>query len=195
MVKTEKLLISPTNKEDLWNSPWSILLKEENKKQIGTVSFEGEKARGTVPITVELNEDFRNKGYGTEVFRAMVNWAFLHNDVYEVQAETEHENDKCVNALEKSGFVFRDNEGKKEFYSVTKPKSSWLGVYLVIGINVGLVLAILLNNTWSGMAIGMALCIYIGSYLDIVEAKKKAAIVGKKEVKRGLPKKAKSEQA
>lgn len=182
-LKSPKLFITPSNEADLWESDWIISFRDDDNKPIGTVSFAGEKANGTVPIRVELIEKYRNKGHGTDVLRMMVEWAFLHKNVYEVTAVCEHENDKAVHALGKAGFVFRDGKGGTEIYSVTKPKTTWMGAYLAIGIFIGLALGIVLNSAWVGLVIGLVVCLSTGAAMDAKAAKDRERIVGKYEKK------------
>lgn len=178
MIKSDNLLITPTDKKAVWSAPWTVELRKEDKKQIGTVQFEGAAEKGAVSIHLELDEDYRNKGYGTEVLKEMVHWAFLHRDIYSVTAEVDHDNDKGVHALEKAGFVIRENEGKTEHYSVVKAKTTWLGVYIVIGINVGMILGIIFNNAGLGLAIGLVGCMGIGNAMDYKEMLHRKEITG-----------------
>ena len=101
-LKTDTLTITPSNMEDLWESDWIIALKKGEKEQLGTATFAGVKRLGTVPLYVELLPEYRNRGLGTEIIRMLVNWAFLHKNIFEVVSRAEHENDKGINALEKA---------------------------------------------------------------------------------------------
>ena len=133
-LKSDTVTITPSDMENLWESDWIIAFRKGEKEQLGTATFAGEKLLGTVPLNVELMPRYRNRGLGTEIIRMMVNWAFLHKNIFEVVSKVEHENDKGVNALQKAGFVFRGNEGKVETYSIIKRKTAWTGVYAVVGI-------------------------------------------------------------
>lgn len=179
-LKTEEITITPTNEEDLWESDWVIAFRKGGEEQIGTASFAGEKLLGAVPLRVELARNYRNRGIGTEVIKMMVNWAFLHKNVYEVVSRVEHENDKGVNALQKAGFVFRENEGKIETYSITKEKTVWTGVYVIVGIAAGMILGLVLNNLWLGFAIGLIVSLLIGKSMDYSDQKYRESVTGKK---------------
>ncbi len=178
-MKAQRFVIQLTDENDPWNAEWEIRSTYDDEL-IGSASFVGEKARGTVPLQLTLKDQYRNKGYGTEIFRMMVNWAFSHSNVYEVSAVCDKENDSCIFALEKAGFVFRSKEGTEEYYSITKSRTSWMGLYIIIGFNVGLVLAIVLNSTWTGLGIGMLICIAIGATMDQKANKKRENITGRK---------------
>lgn len=178
-LKSDIITITPSNVEDLWESNWIIAFRKGEKEQIGTASFSGEKLLGTVPLQVELAPKYRNRGLGTEVIKMMVNWAFLHRNVYEVISWVEHENDKGVNAVQKAGFVFRGNEGNVETYSIVKQKTVWTGVYLVVGIVVGMILGIVLNNVWLGFALGMVSSLCMGVIMDSNARKSRESVTGK----------------
>lgn len=178
-LKSDKITVTPSNVEDPWESDWMIAFRKGDKEQIGTASFAGEKLLGAVPLKVELAQRYRNQGLGTEVIKMMVNWAFLHPNVYEVVSQVEHENDKGVNALRKAGFVFRDNESNVETYSIVKPKTIWTGVYVVVGIVMGMILGIVLNNVWLGFAIGLVLCLCMGVIKDSNTQKYRESVTGK----------------
>ena len=132
-LKSEILTITPSNEEDLWESDWIIAFRKGEKEQIGTASFAGEKLLGAIPLKVELVQKYRNRGLGTEVIKMMVNWAFLHKNIYEVVSRVEHENDKGVNALQKAGFVFRGKEGNVEtLLSCLFPACVWARFWIIM---------------------------------------------------------------
>ena len=179
-LKAKDFVIELPQGADPWNDDWNILSTYDGE-HMGQVNFAGEKALGTVPVSLELTEKYQNKGYGTEIFRMMVSWAFSHSSVYEVKAVCDHDNDKAVFSLEKAGFVYRSKEMGVETYSVVKPKTSWLGLYLIIGFNIGLVLAIVINTSpWVGFIVGMFIGIAIGTIMDQKEKKKRERITGRK---------------
>ncbi|MDE5589520.1 MAG: GNAT family N-acetyltransferase [Acetatifactor sp.] len=180
-LKSDTFTITPSNMENLWEADWIIAFTKGEKEQLGTASFAGEKLLGTVPLNVELMPQYRNRGLGTEIIRMMVNWAFLHKNVFEVVSKVEHENDKGVNALQKAGFVFRGNEGKVETYSIIKSKTAWTGVYAVIGILVGLILGIVINSVWLGFAIGFGISLCIGAIMDGNALKYRESVTGKSQ--------------
>ena len=76
-LKSDTVTITPSNMENLWESDWIISFRKGEREQLGTASFAGEKFLGAVPLNVELMPKYRNRGFGTEIIRMMVNWAFL----------------------------------------------------------------------------------------------------------------------
>lgn len=178
-LKSEIITITPSNEEDLWESDWIIAFRKGEKEQIGTASFAGEKLLGAIPLKVELAQKYRNRGLGTEVIKMMVNWAFLHKNIYEVISRVEHENDKGVNSLQKAGFVFRGKEGNVETYSIVKAKTAWTGIYVAVGIIMGLILGLVFSNAWLGFAIGFISCLCMGKILDYNALKYRESVTGK----------------
>lgn len=176
------LRLVPTDDDDIWESDWLVYLLQPEEIQIGVLSMEGEKANGTVPIRIEIPDKFyRNKGYGTAALKMMREWIFCHVDIYEIKATVDAENDACIHALEKAGFVQRYADKNTEVYSITKPKTAWLGLYLVIGIIAGAFLGVILEFPWAGLGIGLFFGITIGSYMDAQERKTRVKYTGKKK--------------
>lgn len=180
-LKTDTMTITPSNMEDLWESDWIIAFRKGDKEQLGTATFAGEKHLGTIPLYVELLPEYRNRGLGTEIIRMLVNWAFLHKNIFEVVSRAEHENDKGVNALQKAGFVYRGSEGTLETYSVIKGKTAWTGVYVIVGILNGMLLGVVFNNLWLGFVIGIIVSLCIGEIMDNNALKYRESVTGKNE--------------
>lgn len=176
ILKSKDLVIVPSDDNNLWNGDWIVGLK--SGEQIGKASFAGKKEYGAIPINVELDEQYRNTGYGTRVFRMMVNFAFKINGIYEVTARTDRENDKCVKALEKARFIHRGTDNGVELYSKIKDKTAWTGIYLLIGIIVGMILGIVIGNLPVGMGIGVVACTLIGINMDLRENKIREQVRG-----------------
>ncbi|MCQ2520566.1 MAG: GNAT family N-acetyltransferase [Lachnospiraceae bacterium] len=181
-LKGRKVLLLPTNKDDLWNEPWDIILKNDEERKMGWISFAGEKANGLIPISIELEKNFRNQGYGTEALKLMTEFAFDHSGVYEIEAESDSENDSYIFALEKAGYVMRSKRKGVERYSIVKPKSVWTGLYIFIGICAGCILGIVLSNMWVGLAAGVLIGTIIGATLDNNEAKERESMIGHKDI-------------
>ena len=178
VVKSPRITITASDDSDLWNKDWIISLTKDEKK-IGTFSFAGDKELGTVPIHIELDEEYRNQKIGREAIIMMVDWAFRFQNIYEVSAETDRENDKCVKALKKAGFVYREGEGRMEKYSITKPKTAWTGLYLFIGIALGLVLGIVFSHVITGLIAGVVIGVSFGASLDLAAKKEREKVTGK----------------
>jgi len=60
---------------------------------------------GTVELGYSVLPQYRGRGYATEAVAALLLWAFSHNEVARVIAETALENRSSVRVLEKLGFA------------------------------------------------------------------------------------------
>jgi len=180
-IKTRELIIEPVNTEDIWEGDWTITLLLERPVIIGKASFRGEKQLGAVPLRVELNEGYRNKGYGTEIFKLLVRFAFGFKNIYVVDAVTEMDNDKCIYAMEKAGFVYRKTHEGMVDYSIIKQKSTWLGIYMYMGLLLGLVLVVILGGSWVGLIIGLVLGFTMGTILENQERRAREKVLGRRE--------------
>ena len=184
--KSGDMMVKPTNEEDIWNSKWDIYLKiGGDDTRIGWVSFEGPKEKGTIPISMELLPLYRHRGHGPNVLKMMREWAFLHGNIYEISAECPNDNTDSIHALQKAGFVYREGSsvkaGAMERYSVTKQRSSWLGLYILIGVVGGIILGIALGHIWVGFGVAMFAGIVIGISMDAAENKKRRDVTGRKK--------------
>ena len=179
VVASPKIMIIPTDEQDLWEKHWKIVLAKEQEKVIGFLTFQGEKALGTVPFGIELSKEYRNQGYGTEAIRMMVDWLFHFNNIYEIRTESDRENDAYLKALKKAGFVRRGNEGRIETYSIVKPKTAWTGLYLFIGIILGMFLGLMINQLVAGLLIGIVIGLSIGLPMDAKRNKEREQVTGK----------------
>ena len=191
MYKSGDLMVRPVDESDVWNCKWDVfLLKDSDQERIGWVSFEGPKERGTIPISIEIEPHFRRQGHGTAVLKMMHEWAFFHKDIFEITTQVSNENTELIHALERAGFIYRDGlsieNGVLETYSITKQKSSWTGLYIVIGIIAGMILGLVLDNMWVGLAISVFFALAFGIGMDLSERKWREKITGKKNSKDGL---------
>jgi len=90
-------------------SGWSFwyLLRPENGKWrlLGVCGFKGRPdAQGSVEVGYSILSPFRNKGYASEAVARLVEWAFTHQVVQEVCAETFPHLGQSIRVLEKNGF-------------------------------------------------------------------------------------------
>ena len=168
---SEHLAFDPSVDEDFWNKPWTVSLRDEPETVIGTVSFAGATIAGEVPINVELKPEFRDQGYGAEIFAFMARWVFRFRNLREVTAVCDHENDKCIHALSKAGYVYREIKGNREYYSIKRQKTGWTGLYVIVGFSAGFMIGLLLTNLWLGTAIGVLAGAITGILLDLREKK------------------------
>ena len=180
--KSGNMLIRPTDEENIWECDWDIFLITDEMTRIGKLSFAGKKERGTIPISIELIPLYRGRGNGSNALKMAREWAFIHRDIYEVEAFVDRDNEACISALIKANFIYRSNpsieKGDLERYSVVKPKSTWLGLYIIIGVVAGVILGLVIDIPWAGMAGGLGAAIALGSFMDSKEKKHRLEVTG-----------------
>ncbi len=181
--KSGNMLIRPTDEENIWECDWDIFLLTDEMTRIGKLSFAGKKERGTVPISIELIPLYRGRGNGTSALRMAREWAFLHKNIYEVEAYVDRDNEDCIGALIRANFIYRSDptieKTDLERYSVVKPKSTWLGLYIIIGVTAGVILGLVIDIPWAGMVGGLGLAVAIGSYMDAKEKRQRLKVTGR----------------
>ena len=90
-------------------SLWYLLSKRHDPPQvIGICGFKGRpNPNGSVEIGYSVLRSFRVQGYATEAVARLVVWAFSHQNVVEVTAETLPHLRQSIRVMEKNGFAFR----------------------------------------------------------------------------------------
>lgn len=90
-------------------SLWYLLSKKHDPpKVLGVCGFKGKPdRRGSVEIGYSVLRQFRVQGYATEAVARLVTWAFSHQNVLEVTAETLPHLRQSIRVMEKNGFAFR----------------------------------------------------------------------------------------
>jgi RimJ/RimL family protein N-acetyltransferase len=84
---------------------WYLVAKKHKPVAIGMGGFKGVPAAGTVEIGYSLLPVFQKQGYAMEAVAALLDWAFGHEEVDRVIAETLPELTPSIRLLEKSGFA------------------------------------------------------------------------------------------
>lgn len=87
---------------------WYMLLRTEYQPQlVGICGFKGRPdAAGSAEIGYSVMSQFRNQGYATEAVDRLVRWAFSHQNVREVSAETLPHLQSSIRVMKKNGFEF-----------------------------------------------------------------------------------------
>lgn len=101
-----ELLRDPS--EHGWSLWYLLTRKDDPPKVIGICGFKGKPDRtGSVEIGYSVLPSYRIQGYATEAVDRLVTWAFSHQNVVEVAAETLPHLRRSIRVMEKNGFVFR----------------------------------------------------------------------------------------
>ncbi len=176
------------SKDGFWYADWEIITIDRYDKSrtgVGVIRFEDKPVLGKVVISFEVEERYRDRGYASQALKALTKWLFWRGDVYEVEATVVLENDPAIHALLNAQFIYRRMEHedgvKKEIYSITKPKSSWSGLYLFVGIIAGLTIGILVANILMGIIAGVIAGLGLGVWLDSKNLKKRQDVTGRKD--------------
>ncbi len=79
----------------------------KDRELIGNGGFKGKPSKsGTVEITYSILEEHRGKGYATEAVNGLLDWAFQHQEVRRVIADTSSELTRSIRVLEECGFIY-----------------------------------------------------------------------------------------
>jgi [ribosomal protein S5]-alanine N-acetyltransferase len=104
-IKTTRMLLV-----DAGLHPWYtyfLMVRRTDRHAMGVCGFKGAPTPlGSVELGYAINEDYRNQGYMTEAVRALVTWAFTHEECKRVIAETLRENFASQRVLQKAGLRF-----------------------------------------------------------------------------------------
>ena len=89
-------------------SIWYLLSRNhETPRILGICDFKGKPDEsGSVEISYSVLSQFRVQGYATEAVARLVAWAFSHQNVHEVSAETLPHLKQSIRVMEKNGLSF-----------------------------------------------------------------------------------------
>lgn len=89
-------------------SAWYLLYMDDGAPVlVGMCQFKGRPdAAGSVEIAYSMLEQYQNRGFATEAVARLVRWAFGHQNVLEVAAETMPHRKQSIRIMEKNGFRF-----------------------------------------------------------------------------------------
>lgn len=87
---------------------WYLLLRNQEQPQlVGICGFKGRPDRaGSTEISYSIIDKFRNQGLASEAVERLVRWAFSHQTVQEVSAETLPHLQSSIRVMKKNGFEF-----------------------------------------------------------------------------------------
>lgn len=87
---------------------WYLLLRAPGQPRlVGICGFKGRPdAAGSTEIGYSIISKFRNKGLASEAVERLVRWAFSHQTVHEVSAETLPHLQSSIRVMKKNGFEF-----------------------------------------------------------------------------------------
>lgn len=101
------------------NSPEStfVIVTLDNNKMIGTVSLEKINWRNrTATLGIFIGDkDFRNKGYGTEAIKLILEYGFKYLNLYNIKLDLMGFNARALKCYEKCGFKEYGRRRKCEY--------------------------------------------------------------------------------
>jgi len=100
-------------------SLWYLLTKKHKPPRvIGICGFKGKPdCAGSVEISYSVLRSHRVQGYATEAVARLVTWAFSHQNVVQVTAETLPHLRQSIRVVQKNGFIF---QGSGSEYGVVR---------------------------------------------------------------------------
>jgi len=104
---------------------WYLMTRDSGARDlIGICGFKGRpNAAGSVEIGYSVLSQFRNQGLATEAVERLVAWAFSHQSVVEVCAETLPHLQQSIRVMKKNGFVLTGAGSERGVvrYAVQRP--------------------------------------------------------------------------
>lgn len=87
---------------------WYLVKRSEQPSQLlGICGFKGRPdAAGSAEIGYSIISQFRNQGFASEAVDRLIRWAFSHQTVREVSAETLPHLQSSIRVMKKNGFEF-----------------------------------------------------------------------------------------
>jgi RimJ/RimL family protein N-acetyltransferase len=90
-----------------WSIWYLLSRKDDAPCLLGICDFKGMPGpAGSVEISYSVLEQFRVQGYATEAVARLIVWAFSHQNVVEVTAETMPHLKQSIRVMEKNGLSF-----------------------------------------------------------------------------------------
>lgn len=165
----------------IYHTYWKAVIRtgEERGTHVGGLFIKGAPELGTIEISFRTFEPFRGRTYAVQGVRTFVEWAFAQKAIYEVVAVTDRENDFAIATLEKAAFVYREGDRHIQTYSIEKPKTSWVGIYIFFGAIVGAGFGVIFNSVTAGLILGIVLAGLFGGSMDVNENKEREHVTGK----------------
>ena len=97
--------VADKSKNYLYSTLWTAISKIENK-MVGDLCIVGEpNANGEIEIGYGTYDEFRNKGFMTEVVSGIIEWAKTQPEIKSIVASTDKTNIASFKVLEKNSFI------------------------------------------------------------------------------------------
>jgi len=110
--------------EQGWSFWYLINETEARRDVLGICGFKGRPdASGSVEIGYSVLPQYQNQGFATEAVDRLVTWAFSHQSVIEVCAETLPHLQQSIRVMKKNGFAYSGSGSERGVvrYAVQRP--------------------------------------------------------------------------
>ncbi len=156
--------IMPEDSKNLLEKKWNITLLEDETAVVGSFSMELGTLNDELVVALDLTSEYDKAKYIEELYVSIARFAFSYMEMKEVSTSCRHENEHRVKGLEKAGYVRRETVDACDHYSIKKQKTSWTGIYVIVGLISGFMMGLAISNLWIG-TIGGVLIGFILGYL------------------------------
>lgn len=107
-------------RQHVWYT-YFLLVRAEDRQAVGVCGFKGAPTLlGAVELGYAMEESARNHGYMTEAVRALIRWAFQHENCRRVTAETLKENYASQRVLQKAGLELERSSDTMLYWKIDK---------------------------------------------------------------------------
>ncbi len=93
--------VADKSKNYLYSTIWTAISKEENKMVADICMYGEPNEDGEIEIGYGTYDEFRNKGFMTEIVRGIISWVRTQKKVKSIIASTEKTNEASLKVLEK----------------------------------------------------------------------------------------------
>ena len=107
-----------------WSSWYLVDETPARRAVVGICGFKGRPdSSGSVEIGYSILPQYRNRGFASEAVERLVSWAFSHQSVLQVSAETLPHLEQSIRVMKKNGFSYsgRGSEHGVIRYAVARP--------------------------------------------------------------------------
>jgi len=154
---------------------WGI--SEKKGEKIGTLKFSLSQMKYTVVAEIQLLSEEVSEEYQKEILMIMSEIGLLEPHIHFVQYRPNAQEEEL---LKKFGYV-REEKAEYSMYVVKEQgHTSWMAVYMCLGVAMGMTLGRGIGSMGAGMCIGMCFGMMIGAMLDSTGKKKRAEIAAER---------------
>lgn len=153
---------------------WSIAIKKGDR--IGTLRFTSSPLKYTVIAEITYDSAEYETTYQQEVFGMMAEMGLVEPQIHFVEYKIAGCDQSIVSMLEKLGYQKEVKAEYADYLVKEQGHTSWISVYLCMGVGVGVAMGNSSGNMGMGMCLGMCCGMLFGVALDSSAKKKRDEI-------------------